>query len=100
MARLQVARLTPVASSSSDEGAKFFLSHIPTGFIQLPFKIIYFRYFPIATDVKIPGTLLPLEESSLKSVCVYCLYSEFMLLYAFFHMQIAVTSLFWAKSGI
>ena len=54
----------------------------------------------MATDVKIPGTLLPLEESSLKSVCVYCLYSEFMLLYAFFHMQIAMTSLFWAKSGI
>lgn len=77
-----------------------FFSHIPSGFIQLPFKIIYFRCFPMAVDLNIPGTLLPLEERSLKSVCVYCLYSEFMLLCAFFHMQIAVTSLFWAKSGI
>ena len=77
-----------------------FFSHIPTGFIQLPFKIIYFRCFPMAIDLKMPGTLLPLEERSLRSVCVYCLYSEFMLLCAFFHMQIAVTFLFWAKSGI
>lgn len=51
----------------------------------------------MAIDLKIPGTLLPLEERSLRSVCVYCLYSEFMLLCAFFFMQIAVTSLFGAK---
>lgn len=89
--------------SPNAEGVKVFLSVSYRSLIsQLAsfsclFWIIYFRCLSKAIGLKSPCTLLPLEERSFKSVCVYCLYSKFMLLCAFFHMQIAVPSLFWVK---